>query len=228
MKKIFNLVMFGLMAFATSGNAQDVDQTFRFVDKTGTTVYENGTVLNLTNVIQDELGSWNIPTKLYLQNTTNNNEAVKVSLDMLTNEGGGTVQFCMLGKCNSYGEVGNYEKHGVERAKAIDDLMLEWFTPADIDDAGDFVPLPGSASITLKAEMLSDENDPSSVIASGPQISIFFSYNPTGIENIENPDNGKVQELARYNANGQKVTAPVRGLNIVKLANGKIVKQLFK
>jgi hypothetical protein len=37
-----------------------------------------------------------------------------------------------------------------------------------------------------------------------------------------------VEEVARYDANGVKVSAPVRGLNIVKLSNGKVIKLFIK
>ena len=53
------------------------------------------------------------------------------------------------------------------------------------------------------------------VIGVGPQISINFNFNYTGIQDAQNPDNGIVKEVARYNGAGQRVNGPVKGLNIV-------------
>lgn len=50
---------------------------------------------------------------------------------------------------------------------------------------------------------------------------------PSGIENVENSDSNAT-EVARYNANGMRLNAPQKGLNIVKMANGKSVKVMMK
>ena len=39
---------------------------------------------------------------------------------------------------------------------------------------------------------------------------------------------GSAAEVSRYNAAGQRISAPVRGLNIVKMANGKAVKTVVR
>lgn len=39
---------------------------------------------------------------------------------------------------------------------------------------------------------------------------------------------GSATEVSRYNAAGQRISAPVRGLNIVKMANGKAVKTVVR
>ncbi len=48
----------------------------------------------------------------------------------------------------------------------------------------------------------------------------------TGIEGVVSE--AGVQEVARYNANGVKLSAPQKGLNIIKLNNGKTVKVMVK
>ena len=48
----------------------------------------------------------------------------------------------------------------------------------------------------------------------------------TGISNVQNTD--AAAEVSRFNAAGQRVSAPVRGLNIVKMANGKTVKTIAR
>lgn len=51
----------------------------------------------------------------------------------------------------------------------------------------------------------------------------------TAIKGTEADTNtGEIKEVARYNAEGMKVTAPVKGLNIIRLSNGKTVKVMIK
>lgn len=55
---------------------------------------------------------------------------------------------------------------------------------------------------------------------------IWFS-DPAGITDCAT-DATNAEVVARYTANGQQVSAPVKGLNILKLANGKTVKVMVK
>ena len=48
------------------------------------------------------------------------------------------------------------------------------------------------------------------------------ALNTSSIEGLQ--QEGSATEVSRYNAAGQRISAPVRGLNIVKMANGKTVK----
>lgn len=51
---------------------------------------------------------------------------------------------------------------------------------------------------------------------------------PTAIKGVNSTDAANNEVVARYNVSGQRVNAPVKGLNIVKLANGKSVKVIEK
>lgn len=50
---------------------------------------------------------------------------------------------------------------------------------------------------------------------------------PTGIKDTNDNSLDK-DEIARFNINGVKLNAPVKGINIVKLSNGRIIKELVK
>ncbi len=47
-------------------------------------------------------------------------------------------------------------------------------------------------------------------------------YNPTGIDKVTTSNNAK--ELSRYSVNGQRLSAPAKGLNIVKYSDGSVKK----
>ncbi|MBF1455535.1 MAG: leucine-rich repeat domain-containing protein, partial [Prevotella nanceiensis] len=49
---------------------------------------------------------------------------------------------------------------------------------------------------------------------------------PTGIHDASLDNN--VVETARYNVDGTKATTRTKGINIVKLSNGKVIKTIEK
>ena len=64
-------------------------------------------------------------------------------------------------------------------------------------------------------------------VGEGPTINVNLIYSdPAAIDGIEGNDNTRI--VARYNANGQIVKSPVKGVNILKLSNGKVVKVIEK
>lgn len=72
-----------------------------------------------------------------------------------------------------------------------------------------------------------DEN--TSVSSLAPSDAVFVdltSGESTGIAELQKNSDAKV--VARYSADGQLVSAPVKGLNILKMSNGKIIKVIVK
>ena len=47
---------------------------------------------------------------------------------------------------------------------------------------------------------------------------------PTGIEGIRDNGNSDAHEVARYNLNGVRMAAPAKGMQIVKMSDGRVVK----
>ena len=60
----------------------------------------------------------------------------------------------------------------------------------------------------------------------GPSDKVKFIYTPTGIASVKD-GNATVTEVERYNVQGQKISKPCKGINIIKLSNGKTVKKLI-
>ena len=50
----------------------------------------------------------------------------------------------------------------------------------------------------------------------------IIEYNPTGIDKVTTSNDAK--ELSRYSVNGQRLSAPAKGLNIVKYSDGSVKK----
>ena len=75
---------------------------------------------------------------------------------------------------------------------------------------------PKIKEIGANLEMLAVQNCVSQPLAN----------DPNAIENITTVQPIKVVE--RYNIKGQRIAMPQKGINIVKLSNGKVVKEIVK
>lgn len=54
----------------------------------------------------------------------------------------------------------------------------------------------------------------------------IVEYDATGINQVSTSANAK--PLSRYSVNGQRLTSPTKGLNIVKYSNGSVRKEIVK
>ena len=220
MKKITTLCL-SLLCFAGVAQAQQNNKTFRFVEKHAngtTTEIPDGSTLNYTAADAEETPfGTQIKPALYVENTTGDLKAIALTLNIASINEGAAIQFCAAGNCQSFDAAGEYVKNGMEAGKNVDDMMLEYIPKSDVCEYTEEETKWGAKKYTY-----------GDVIGVGPQISINFNFNYTGIQDAQNPDNGIVKEVARYNGAGQRVNGPVKGLNIVKLANGKTVKQIYK
>lgn len=227
MKKIFMALSLALLCAAplfAQEEEEELDKTFRFVKADGTEV-PDGSVLNLTEMEQSIFGEWEINSGLYVENTSSTAEIIQVTMNVNSLSEESAIKFCVLGNCSNYPSVGTYIKSGVERAGNKDDLQLEWLAALAEDEEGEQTPLYGNASITMMIEHLDAAGK--LVLGTGPTITLNFTYaDPAGIKDVD----AKVAKtiVARYSANGQLLTAPQKGLNIVKYADGTSAKVLVK
>lgn len=241
MKKTTTLCL-SLLCFASVAQAQQNDKSFRILEKQGDSYTEivDGSTLNYTAADAEEtpFGS-QIKPALYIENTTGDHKALALSLNVTSLNEGADIRCCAAGACQSFG-LGENVKYGNAPIdpKAIIDMGFEYIPKSDLNDDGDVICFDGAGSVVLRADVCEYTEEDTKwgtkkytfgdVIGVGPQITINFNFNYTGIQDAQNPDNGIVKEVARYNGAGQRVNGPVKGLNIVKLANGKTVKQIYK
>lgn len=65
-------------------------------------------------------------------------------------------------------------------------------------------------------------NTDTGCIVNADEVSIV--PDPTGIEGIRDNGNSDAHEVARYNLNGVRMAAPAKGMQIVKMSDGRVVK----
>lgn len=236
MKKIFTLC-FALFSAVTMF-AQETKGMFEFATADGTVV-PSGTVITKSDVEdftdpEDEYDTKQISTGLFVKpiKTDLNGEKICVKLrlnvDRIDN---GSIAFCLLGNCKNASEKGEFESNG-GFVDNLGDLQTEWMIDHD-EETGKAMYGEAKAKLTLVVcrkvslgkyqsgiEQFKYED-----IGESSTITVHFVYNEksTGINGISTAD---ATVVARYAADGTRLSAPQKGLNIVKLSNGKTVKYI--
>lgn len=228
MKKIFTL--FVALFCTVAMFAQDTKGMFEFADKNGNVV-PNGSTLTKTEVetgkrLQINTGLFVKPVKPEL-----NGEKLGVKMRVeVENLDHGTIRYCLLGSCSVASEKGTFYSTS-NFVETLDDLATEWIMGTDKEGKA----LKGEATVKLtlvacqKKSSGFDEfgieqfeweekGDCSSVTVK------FVCDGTTAINGVTNNTNATV--VARYAADGTRLSAPQKGLNIVKLSNGKTVKYI--
>lgn len=204
MKRFFTLII-GLIGMSQVMEAQTLE--FR---NNGTPIAAGETVTFYA--AEDDWGTVSATTNptdnsndLRLYNLTNNEVSGKATINMTSNTlGTDARQWCMGGECVS--------------------------TSATTFDKEFTIPAGGSIQVQydVEPEQFGEMITEMSVrvgLGSTTSITIRFVYSDnagmTGISGSE-----QVTEVSRYGADGARLSSPRRGLNIVKLSDGKTIKKM--
>lgn len=208
---------------AASAYAQ-VDRTFAFVDKDGKEIENGSTVIaNQVHTIGQGKDAYEeIQSGVYVKNLTTDEcgVGVTVTLNKLDN---GAAQCCFPTQClPNWGEVvGGTVKTGagVMKADQTESLQTEWFPLKD-----------GEAEATVKINVYKVTKPKvglptfKELNVNGPSITIHFIKSANGISSVNTSTTAKA--IAYYTADGKRISAPQKGLNIVKMSDGRTVKMV--
>lgn len=222
MKKLFTFclsLVFGGLAFTAQAQVDDV---FQFCYEDGTIVPDGSTV-TVNTVETDFFGDPFINSGLFVKNTSSENVfyTLHYSIKECPAESGG-FQICSGGNCKPATTVlGDYEFEGATgiRAGNMDNMMCEWFTKnvtgkcvveCQVYNRGGSRTSDGQGGYTYPQNV------------AGSKITVVFTTESTGIDGVEAA--GSNEEVARYTLDGRKLSAPQKGVNIVKYADGSTKK----
>lgn len=229
MKKIFTL--FVALFCSVAMFAQDTKGMFEFADKNGNVV-PNGSTLTKTEVEKSKkrilihTGLFVKPVKPEL-NGEKLGVKMRVEVESLDH---GTIQYCLLGSCSAASEKGTFNSTS-DFVEKLDDLATEWVL--DTEKEGNVLKGEATVKLTLvackKVSKGFDEFDIEQFewkeVGDCSSITVKFVYDgTTAINGVT--DNANATVVARYAADGTRLSAPQKGLNIVKLSNGKTVKYI--
>lgn len=229
MKKIFTL--FVALFCTVAMFAQDTKGMFEFADKNGNVV-PNGSTLTKTEV--EKAGkSLQINTGLFVKpvKTELNGEKLGAKLRVeVENLDHGKIKCCLLGSCCTASEKGTFYSisNFVEK---LDDLATEWVMDTDKEgkalkgEATVKPTLVACKKVSLGLNEFDIEEFEWQEVGDCSSVTVKFVYDgTTAINGVA--DNTNATVVARYAADGTRLSAPQKGLNIVKLSNGKTVKYI--
>ncbi|MCD8297363.1 MAG: hypothetical protein LUC88_07305 [Prevotella sp.] len=221
MKRQIRFLMFlAATVFSLTAMADDeIDNTLQFVDEAGN-VIDNGTTITRAEIEVDPFGDSFISSGLYVKNTTD--AIAGVGMDVtISKMDNGSLSFCFPQSCTYHKTVETFSSDGYLEASELKDMTTEWYPSAY-----------GDCVVTFKLKVMDyteGSNGPTnfSLKAYGPEVTVNFSYpDPAGINGVE--ISGTSEIVARYTLQGQRISTPQRGLNIVKYADGRTVKTIIK
>lgn len=225
MGKSLLLFVFSIL-FCNAATAQ-VDNTLQFVDASGNVVEDGATVNGVVEYV--DLGYYQVSTGLYVKN--NASTAVGINSELqISRIDNGSFNFCFPGGCvPNTNTPGTYKGIVTEIAANGQMSVISEWTPASNESYGQCV-----ATFKLHVmdiETVETEYGPivSYVFrAYGPSVTVNFVYDETsaGINDVDATADNRI--VACYTLDGRRLSAPQKGINIVKYENGKTAKILVK
>ena len=165
MRKFFTLLLFGLSMLAWPAMAQEIDESYVFMDEEGN-IIENGATI-VRNVVEsyDEVSDviYSGVSVLNMSGSTSDYIKMIYVIDRIDN---GSYQICFPTTCNMQTEAGAYETSIGQLMGDLQDIQSEWFPIAD-----------GECVVTLKIEIYTKMGlFPPTYIhkADGPTITLRF------------------------------------------------------
>lgn len=218
MKKISTFVLL-LMMGAMSAWSQ-TENIFHFVDKDGKEV-PDGTELTITEVEEEDDGFGGVtvmmPSGLYVKNMTDEEVSLRIHCQLQTLDNG-LFQICFPANCISKEAVETFDTpSGPMNSNEIKNLQTEWL-PTEYGKCTAVYQVEVMklvSLIPLKYESL----------GMGPTVTVQYVYaDPASIGNAFKDEANK--PMVWYNLNGIRQNTSQRGLNIVRMKNGQVIKQI--
>lgn len=151
MKKFLTLLLFGLSLLAMPLQAQDIDNSFVFVDEDGEIIADGATVVRNTVEQYDE-GTEVIYSGISVLNVSapaSQSLKMHYSIKQIDN---GSYQICFPITCNTRTEVGDYVTSDGTLMSDLQDIQSEWFPTAD-----------GTCIVELRIELVTKSGFPPTV-----------------------------------------------------------------
>jgi hypothetical protein len=164
MRKIFTL-LFGLSMLAWPAMAQDVDESYVFMDEEGNIIENGATVVRNVVEAYDEVSEVIYSGISVLNLAGSSSDYLKMHYDIQRLDNG-IYQICFPSTCNMKTEVGVYETGIGQLMGDLQDIQSEWFPIAD-----------GECVVTLRIEVFTKQGlfPPSYVHkADGPTMTLRF------------------------------------------------------
>lgn len=225
MKKIFTLCLSMMMGCMVASAQAPVDEVLQFTDSNGN-VIADGSNITSKEIHEIDWGGYieyQVGSGVYISNTSDALAGVEFTgkVKSVTN---GVVMDCFGGSCTSH--VGSFTSifDAIYPTKDNESLKdIQFHLAVDDNDAEakaeiELQIIRYDVTINEFGKPVKGENS-----YPGSKITINLIYEGTaGINDVTVAGDSK--EVARYTLDGRKLSAPQKGINIVKYADGRTVK----
>ena len=233
MKKIFTLCVALFSAVAMF--AQDAKGIFEFTDEAGNVV-PSGSVITRDEAEEADFGGYQITTGLFVKQSQTEKDGYPIAVKLImevTKMPHGQIQYCYPKSCQMTGVgeegIGTYETD--PEIPGNTNLTTEWIMGQDGNGNSEYGEAEAKFTLVAYKQIPAGENEyhvpvyDYEEIGESTNVTVKFVYaDPTGVNGIA--DNANAAVVARYAADGSRLSAPQKGLNIVKLSNGKTIKYI--
>ena len=219
MKKLFTFclsLIFGGVAFTAQAQTNDPAEWYKFVDKDGA-VIQDGAELTFSEVefIPTAMGDGitsHASVKFMPEERHDSNVSVRYTIQSISGAQVYGFQCCFGGSCTAQNQTGTWETQQTMGYVGWSSLLQDEFLLLD-------ATAPAEAVVELQILCYSDAGE---LLAEGDKVTMRYTTTTTGIDGVEAA--GSNEEVARYTLDGRKLSAPQKGVNIVKYADGSTKK----
>lgn len=229
MKKIFTLCLSMMMGCMVASAQAPADEVFQFTDSTGTVIKDGSNITSKEiHVIDygmgDEYLEYQVGSGVYLANMSDALAGFEFtgSVKSVTN---GDVQLCFPNGCKTLNPGPFTSEFGAvyptKDNETLNDIQLHLAVNDNHAEANaeiEFQVIRYDVAFNSYGMPVKGENS-----YPGSKITVNLVYDGTaGINDVTVA--GASKEVARYTLDGRKLSAPQKGINIVKYADGRTVK----
>ena len=159
MKKFFTYLLFVFSIMAWPAQAQEIDESYVFIDADGNVIANGSTVIrNVVEPFDEETEC--IKSGISVKNTNGSTDNVGM-IYVIERIDNGAYQICFPSSCNTQNEVGSYSTSSSQLMGDVQDIQSEWLPVAD-----------GESIVTLTLELIAK-------VGFFPPTYIHTAYGPT-------------------------------------------------
>lgn len=217
MKKIFTLCLSMMMGCMVASAQAPVDEVLQFTDSNGNVIADGSNITS--KEIDNSMGYYEVSSGVYLKNTSDKAAGVELQVNVksVTN---GDLTICFPMQCVGIGLGQHTTGFDAIYPGNPRDIMLHLGVVDDNAKASAEVEVQ---IVRYDVKFVSGMPVKGENSYPGSKITVNLVYDGTaGINDVTVAGDSK--EVARYTLDGRKLSAPQKGINIVKYADGRTVK----
>lgn len=200
--------------------AQEPDDTFQFFDLNGDIVAD-GSIITVSTLNEED----QMVVPLIVKNV-NGMKAAAALYETINGMPNGEWQTCAFGNCVVLSNDG-YSAKDIVMDGFEQDIQTEW-----IPQEGQYATWTATLQIhtfniiTVSKFGVTTESVGNDVVGYGPTVTVKFVYSdPASVNNVANPS---VAQQQCYSISGQRMANGSKGLAIVRMADGHVVKKIVR